>query len=149
MHLLRAQGGPGDGAGGLIGAGGREERTLSAARIGIAGAAVVGVAFGMARYVYGLTLPDIRRDLGLPELVLGLVASATFVGYLAGLLLAGPLTARRGPRAPTTVGGVCGALGAAIVVTPSRRGCSRWARFWPAARAAGSGRRTRTSSPGR
>ncbi|MBB0997443.1 MFS transporter, partial [Dietzia maris] len=61
----------------------------------------------MARYVYGLTLPDIRRDLGLPELVLGLVASATFVGYLAGLLLAGPLTARRGPRAPTTVGGVC------------------------------------------
>lgn len=117
MHLLGAQGGPGDGAGGLIGAGGREERTLSAARIGIAGAAVVGVAFGMARYVYGLTLPDIRRDLGLPELVLGLVASATFVGYLAGLLLAGPLAARRGPRAPTTVGGVCGALGAAIVVT--------------------------------
>lgn len=117
MHLLGAQGGPGDGAGGLIGAGGGEERALSAARIGIAGAAVVGVAFGMARYVYGLTLPDIRRDLGLPELVLGLVASATFVGYLAGLLLAGPLAARRGPRAPTTVGGVCGALGAAIVVT--------------------------------
>ncbi|MVZ90960.1 MFS transporter [Microbacter sp. ANSKLAB05] len=71
----------------------------------------------MARYVYGLTLPDIRRDLGLPELVLGLVASASFVGYLAGLLLAGPLSAQRGPRAPTTVGGVCGALGAAIVVT--------------------------------
>lgn len=90
--------------------------TLSpGSRIGIAGAAVVGVAFGMARYAYGLTLPGLRQDLGLSELVLGLVASATFTGYLAGLLFAGPLAARRGSRAPTTVGGVCGALGAVIV----------------------------------
>lgn len=70
----------------------------------------------MARYVYGLTLPDIRQELGLTELLLGLIASVTFAGYLAGLVLAGPLAARRGSRAPTTVGGVCGALGAVIVV---------------------------------
>lgn len=90
--------------------------TLSASgRIGLAGAAVVGVAFGMARYAYGLTLPGIRAELGLSELVLGLIASATFVGYLAGLLLAGPMAARRGSRAPTTVGGACGAVGAVIV----------------------------------
>ncbi|WP_432120177.1 MFS transporter [Streptomyces sp. bgisy032] len=90
--------------------------TLSAgSRIGLAGAAVVGVAFGMARYAYGLTLPDIREDLGLSELVLGLISSATFAGYLAGLLLAGWLAARRGARAPTTVGGACGALGAVLV----------------------------------
>lgn len=85
------------------------------ARVGFAGAAVVGVAFGMARYAYGVTLPDIRQDLGLSELVLGLIASATFAGYLAGLLLAGTLATRRGSRAPTTVGGACGALGAVIV----------------------------------
>lgn len=84
-------------------------------RIGLAGAAVVGVAFGVVRYVYGLTLPGIRADLGLSELVLGLVASATFAGYLAGLVLAGPLAARHGSRAPTTVGGACGALGCVVV----------------------------------
>ncbi|PPB48653.1 MFS transporter [Arthrobacter pityocampae] len=90
--------------------------TLSAGgRVGLAGAAVVGVAFGMARYGYGLTLPGIRQDLGLSELVLGLISSATFAGYLAGLLLAGPLAARHGSRAPTTVGGICGALGGVIV----------------------------------
>lgn len=90
--------------------------TLSAGgRIGLAGAAVVGVAFGMARYAYGLTLPSIREELGLSELVLGLIASATFAGYLAGLLLAGRLAARHGSRAPTTFGGVCGVLGAVIV----------------------------------
>lgn len=120
--------------------------TLSAGgRVGVAGAAVVGVAFGMARYGYGLTLPGIRHDLGLSELVLGLVASATFAGYLAGLLLAGPLAARLGPRAPTTVGGVCGALGAVIVTLASPQGCSRPASSWPAVPAGGCGRPTPTS----
>ncbi|MCE7082028.1 MFS transporter [Streptomyces sp. ST2-7A] len=91
--------------------------TLSAgSRVGLAGAAVVGVAFGMARYAYGLTLPDIRQDLELSEPVLGLIAGATFTGYLAGLLFAGPFAARRGSRAPTTVGGVCG-VGGAVIVT--------------------------------
>jgi MFS family permease len=78
-------------------------------RVGLAGAAVVGVAFGMARYAYGPTLPGIRQDPELPEPVLGLVAGATFAGYLAGPVLAGPLAARRGSRAPTTAGGACGA----------------------------------------
>lgn len=87
----------------------------SAGRVGAAGAAVVGVTFGMARYAYGVTLPDIQEDLELSELVLGLISSATFAGYLAGLLLARPLSVRRGPRAPTSVGAVSGTAGAVIV----------------------------------
>jgi predicted MFS family arabinose efflux permease len=83
--------------------------------IGVGGAAVVGVAFGMARYAYGLTLPDVRAEFGLSELVLGLIASGTFAGYLLGLLAVPRLAARRGPRAPTTVGGVCGVVGATTV----------------------------------
>lgn len=83
----------------------------------MAGFAVVGVSFGMARYCYGLTLPGIRQDLGPSELLLGFIASASFVGYLAGLLLSGVLAARRGPRAPTTVGGVCAVLGCLVVAT--------------------------------
>jgi len=87
----------------------------SSAGVGIAGFAVVGVAFGMARFCYGLTLPDIRRDLGVSELVLGVIASASFVGYLAGLLLSGVLAAKRGPRAPTTFGGICAVIGCLLV----------------------------------
>jgi predicted MFS family arabinose efflux permease len=83
--------------------------------VGVGGAAVVGVAFGMARYAYGLTLPDVRSEFGLSELILGLIASGTFAGYLVGLLAVPRLSARRGPRAPTTVGGVCGVVGAATV----------------------------------
>ncbi|GAA4821564.1 hypothetical protein GCM10023201_03980 [Actinomycetospora corticicola] len=90
-------------------------------RVAIAGAAVVGVAFGMGRFCFGLTLPDLRVDPGLsttgvPEAVLGLIAGGTFAGFLAGIVGAPLLAARRGPRTPTTVGGVCGALGALIVV---------------------------------
>lgn len=84
-------------------------------RVGVAGAAVVGVAFGMARYLFGLTLPDVRDDLGMSELLLGLVAGGTSAGYLVGLLLTGPLAAALGPRAPTTVGGACGAVGCLVV----------------------------------
>ncbi|WP_433803359.1 MFS transporter [Actinomycetospora sp. CA-084318] len=90
-------------------------------RVAIAGATVVGVAFGMGRFCFGLTLPDLRVDPGLsatgvPEAVLGLIAGGTFAGFLAGIICAPLLAARRGPRTPTTVGGVCGALGALIVV---------------------------------
>jgi predicted MFS family arabinose efflux permease len=83
--------------------------------VGIGGASVVGVAFGMARYAYGLTLPDVRSEFRLSELTLGLIASGTFAGYLAGLLSVPWLSARRGPRAPTTVGNVCAVAGAATV----------------------------------
>ncbi|HEX6247824.1 MAG TPA: MFS transporter [Nocardioidaceae bacterium] len=83
--------------------------------VGLGGAAVVGVAFGMARYAYGLTLPDVRSEFGLSEPLLGLIASGTFVGYLVALVSVPRLSARRGPRAPTTVGGVCGVVGAATV----------------------------------
>jgi len=64
----------------------------------------------MARYAYGLTLPSVRSEFGLSELLLGLIASGTFVGYLIGLVSVPRLSVRWGPRAPTTVGGVCGVV---------------------------------------
>ena len=84
-------------------------------RVGIAGGAVMAVTFGMARYAYGLTLPVIRSELDLPELVLGLIGSGTFGGFLLSLLIAPSLARWKGPRAPTTVGGVSAALGCALV----------------------------------
>ncbi len=80
----------------------------------------MAAAFGMARYAYGLTLPDVRAELDVPELLLGLIASGTFVGFLLALILSRPLATWKGARAPTTLGGVCGTLGCALVaVAPS------------------------------
>lgn len=90
-----------------------------ALRLTVAGAAVVGVAYGMGRYAFGLTLPSLRTDPalsadGLDDAVLGLIASGSFAGYLAGLLLAPVVGRRFGPRAPTTVGSACGLVGGAL-----------------------------------
>lgn len=87
-------------------------------RAAAGGAAVVGVAFGMARYAYGLPLPDMQAEFDLSEQLSGLVASATFVGYLIGLLGVPVLVARRGPRAPTSVGGALGCTMVALSPNP-------------------------------
>lgn len=96
----------------------------AAVRVGVAGATVVAVEFGMGRFAFGLTLPDLRADPafssdGLSDPLLGLIASATFAGYFAGIIGA-PLLARRlGPRAPTTVGCACGTVGGlAVLIAP-------------------------------
>ena len=89
-------------------------------KVGVAGAAVMATTFGMARYVYGLTLPDIRVELGVSDLLLGLIASGTFIGFLVALVASRPIASWRGARAPTTLGGACGTLGCATVaVAPS------------------------------
>ena len=67
-------------------------------RVGATGAAVVGVAFGMARFAFGLTLPDVRSELGLSDVLLGLIAGGTFAGFLVGVLLAAPLASVAGLR---------------------------------------------------
>jgi predicted MFS family arabinose efflux permease len=87
----------------------------SSLRVAAGGAAVVGTAYGMARYAYGLTLPDVQDEFGLSEPLLALIASGTFLGFLIGLVGAPLLAARRGPRAPTTLGGVCGVVGCGTV----------------------------------
>lgn len=100
--------------------GDRTSSVHDATRVGAAGAAVVGVAFGMARFAFGLTLPDVRTGLGLSDALLGLIAGGTFAGFLIGVLLAAPLASARGSRAPTTVGGLSGAVGAVLVaIAPS------------------------------
>lgn len=78
---------------------------------------VVGTAFGLNRYAYGGTLPRLRAEFGLGEVLLGVIAGGSQAGFLAGLFLAIPLAARFGLRAPTTLGGACGALGALLVCT--------------------------------
>ena len=69
----------------------RSKRLTIEKRIGAAGAAVVGVAYGMGRFCFGLTLPDLRVDpslsaTGVPDAVLGLIAGGTFAGFLAGII---------------------------------------------------------------
>ena len=52
-------------------------RRPSALAVAVAGIGVGGTAYGMARYGYGLLLPDIRAGYGLTSGALGLIAAGS------------------------------------------------------------------------
>jgi len=75
------------------------------ARLTVAGVATVGSAYGMARYGFGLLLPDMRAALRLSVAAIGATAAAGYAAYLAVSLCTGALVARYGPRATVVAGG--------------------------------------------
>lgn len=83
----------------------------SALRVASAGIGVVGASFGMARYGYGLLLPDIRAGYGLTSGALGLIAAGSYLAYLAASAAVGPLAARLGVRRLVVLGGCCATSG--------------------------------------
>lgn len=75
-----------------------------------AGVGMIAVAFGLARYGYGLLLPDMRASLGLDVGTAGLIGSSAYLSYLLANAVVVPLTVRTGPRVPLAL-----ATGSAVV----------------------------------
>jgi predicted MFS family arabinose efflux permease len=67
----------------------------------LAGTSLIAVSFGLARYGYGLFVPQFRHDLHLSTTEIGAFSSVSYVGYGLGLLGCGALLRRVGAR--TTV----------------------------------------------
>lgn len=84
-------------------------------QLGFAGLVSIAVAYGFARYGYGLFVPVFRREFGLGTEALGFIASASYLAYLLAMGAAGISVARVGPRLPVVVGGLCAAGGMALI----------------------------------
>lgn len=80
-----------------------------------AGIAAIAVTFGLARYAYGLFVPDMRATFGLSSGALGAIATGSYAVYLAATGAVSVLAARTGPRAPILLGCACAAVGMAVV----------------------------------
>ncbi|SEO47736.1 Predicted arabinose efflux permease, MFS family [Aquisalimonas asiatica] len=80
-----------------------------------AGLAIVAATYGLARYTYGLFLPDIRSDLGLSLDVLGLIGSLSYAGYLVATLAGSVIAGSLGPRLPVVLGGLAATAGMALI----------------------------------
>src|ERR671910_3908423 len=62
------------------------------------GLAMIAVTYGLARFAYGLFLPEMRESLDLSESVLGLIGAGSYAGYCFAVLGALVFTSRAGPR---------------------------------------------------
>ncbi len=56
------------------------------------------MSFGIARYGFGLFLPDMAADFGLTNAELGAISSGAYLGYFASSIVAMTLTVRTGAR---------------------------------------------------
>ena len=90
-------------------------RVPSTAAVLVPGAAMIAVTFGLARYGYGLLLPEMRTELGMSASAAGLVSSATYVSYMVANVLVVQVAARRGSRVAIGAAATFAAVGMATI----------------------------------
>lgn len=83
------------------------------------GAAMIAVTFGLARYGYGLLLPEMQSDLHITAGTAGLISSGSYVCYLAANIGVVSVTSRYGPRAAVGLAAALAAGGMAVIGSSS------------------------------
>ncbi|MGI8650547.1 MAG: MFS transporter, partial [Rubrobacter sp.] len=86
-------------------------------RLALAGLSAIAVAYGFARYGFGLFVPTFRDEFGLSTGAVGLISSAGYAAYLSAMVLTGFLVQRMGPRFPVVAGAGCAGAGMLLIAT--------------------------------
>jgi predicted MFS family arabinose efflux permease len=76
---------------------------------------MIAVTYGLARFAYGLFVPEMRESLDLSESVLGLIGAGSYAGYCFAVLGALVFTSRAGPRFMAVAAGAVAVVGMATV----------------------------------
>ncbi|MGI8680353.1 MAG: MFS transporter [Jatrophihabitans sp.] len=87
----------------------------STSRTVLPGAAMIAVTFGLARYGYGLLLPEMQADLHFSPAGAGLISSGTYLSYLLANVAVVSVTSRLGPRAAIGLAAALAAAGMAVI----------------------------------
>ncbi|WP_157666661.1 MFS transporter [Bordetella genomosp. 13] len=77
--------------------------------------ALTALSYGLARFAYGLLLPDIRAELSLSATAAGWVAGSAFAAYCFGIVFAIMGAARLGERGLTVAAGLAATCSLALV----------------------------------
>jgi predicted MFS family arabinose efflux permease len=92
-----------------------QPRPATVSRVLVPGTLMIAVTFGLARYGYGLLLPDMRAEIGLSAGAAGLISSAAYASYLTANIGVVSVTTRWGPRVAVGAASVLAALGMTAV----------------------------------
>jgi predicted MFS family arabinose efflux permease len=94
-----------------------EQKTDAMSWLVAPGLAMIAVTYGLARFAYGLFLPEMRRAFSLSEAVLGLIGASSYVGYCVAIMIALVFTSRTGSRFMVVVAGAVAVVGMAAVAS--------------------------------
>jgi predicted MFS family arabinose efflux permease len=81
------------------------------------GLALIAVTYGLARFAYGLFLPDMRGTFDLSPSLLGLIGAGSYLGYCGAIVISLVYTSRTGPRLMAVVAGAVAVAGMAVVAS--------------------------------
>ncbi len=87
----------------------------TAVGVAAAGAALIAVCYGLARFAYGLFVPTFRAEFGLDAATAGAIASGSYAAYCVGIVAATVATSRWGARPVAVAAGVCATVGTAVI----------------------------------
>ena len=79
------------------------------------GVALIAVTYGLARFAYGLFLPEMREAFDLPPSWLGLIGAGSYLGYCVAVVVSLVYTSRTGPRLMAVAAGAVAVVGMAAV----------------------------------
>ncbi|MBR7197569.1 MULTISPECIES: MFS transporter [Pseudomonas] len=85
----------------------------------LAAFALTALSYGLARFAYGLLLPQIRQDLALSVSAAGWIGGGAFAAYCLGIVATFVLSAKVSPRGLTVMAGAAASLGMALIVIAS------------------------------
>ena len=90
-------------------------RSLSSTGFAIFGAALVAISYGLARFAFGLFVPQIRDELSLTPDAIGIIGALPLISFLLSTAVAPYATDRLGARYAAVLSGLFGIVGLALI----------------------------------
>lgn len=81
----------------------------------VTGTSLIATCYGLARFAYGLFLPEIRDDIGLSAAGAGLIASGAYASYCIAIAASAFLVESLGPRIVSVAAALIAALSMAMI----------------------------------
>ncbi|MFY2735776.1 MFS transporter [Pseudocitrobacter faecalis] len=79
--------------------------------LGITGFSLIAVTYGMARFSWGLMMPEVVKEVPFSPQIAGIIAACSYLAYCLAIVCAPFLVSRFGPRMPALTAALAAALG--------------------------------------
>jgi predicted MFS family arabinose efflux permease len=84
--------------------------------LGITGFSLIAVTYGMARFSWGLMMPEVAKEVPFSPQVVGIIAACSYLAYCLAIVCTPLLVSRFGPRMPAMTAALAAAVGLLLLV---------------------------------